>query len=334
MKSRIPFLILLAMTLAITACTAAPEATPTPTLTPIRLPMGFIPNPQFAPVYVAHHKNYFADENIALEFDYSYETDGIALVGAGQLSFSLGSGEQAILARANGLPIVYVAQWYQDYPIAVMAKQGSGIVTPTDLVGRRIGIPGLFGASYVGFEGLLYAHGLTDADVDLVEIGFTQAEALAQDQVEAVVVYVNNEPVRLRLQGIPVDVIEVADYVDMVGNGLMTNEITVRDNPELVTGMVRALLRGLRDVLADPDEAFEICKNYVEGLDADPDTERSQRAVLDASIEIWQAPRLGMSAAQAWSTTQEVLLAIDFIQQPIDLTAVWTAQFVEAAGVR
>jgi NitT/TauT family transport system substrate-binding protein len=296
--------------------------------------MGYIPDPQFAPVYVAVHNGHFADENIEIEFDYSYETDGIALVGAEELSFTLGSGEQAIMARANGLPIVYVVQWFQEYPIAVMAKEEAGIRTPSDLVGRQIGIPGLFGASYVGFEGLLHATGLTDNDVDLIEIGFTQAEALAQDQVEAVVVYVNNEPVRLRLQNFALDVIKVADYVDMVGNGLMTNEATVRENPELVEAMVRALLRGLRDVLADPDEAFEICKNYVENLDATPETEEAQRAVLEASLQVWQAPRLGMSAAEAWSNTQEVLLAIDFIQEPVDLTAVWTNQFVEAADVR
>jgi NitT/TauT family transport system substrate-binding protein len=334
MKSRI--LTLLACLLVVSACTAAPEVSsgPTPALTPIRLPMGYIPDPQFAPVYVADYKGYFAEENIAIEFDYSYETDGIALVGAEEFSFTLGSGEQAVMARAKGLPIVYVMQWFQKYPIAVIAKDEAGIEAPSDLVGRQIGIPGFFGASYVGFEGLLHAVGLTDSDVDLVEIGFTQAEALAQDQVEAAVVYVNNEPVRLRLQEINLDEIDVADYVDMVGNGLMTNDATVRDHPELVEGMVRALLRGLRDVLADPDEAFDICKNYVEGLDATPETEQAQRAVLQASLEIWQAPRLGMSAAEAWSNTQEVLLAIDFIQEPVDLTAIWTNQFVEAAGVR
>jgi NitT/TauT family transport system substrate-binding protein len=295
--------------------------------------MGYIPDPQFAPVYVADYKGYFAKENIDLEFDYSYETDGIALVGAEQLSFTLGSGEQAIMARAKGLPIVYVAQWFQEYPIAVIARQETGIQSPSDLVGRQIGIPGLFGASYVGFEGLIHAVGLTDNDVDLVEIGFTQAEALAQDQVEAVVVYVNNEPVRLRLQGISLNVIEVADYIDMVGNGLMTNEATVREDPVLVEGMVRALLRGIADVIADPDEAFEISKNYVEGIAATPETEQAQRAVLEASTEIWRAPKLGMSASEAWSNTQEVLLAIDFIQEPVDLTTVWTNEFVEAAGV-
>ncbi len=315
------------------ACTGERAATPAAELTHIRLPMGYIPDPQYAPLYVAADRGYFAAEGLEVEFDYSYETDGIALVGAGEVEFTLGSGEQAILARAKGLPIVYVMQWFQQYPIAVIAKSSQSIRNPSDLIGRQVGIPGLFGASYVGFEGLLHAAGLTDSDLDLVEIGFTQTEALAQDRVEAVVVYVNNEPVRLQLLGESLDIILVADYVDLVGNGLMTNERTMQENPQLVQGMVRAMLRGLRDVLDDPDAAFEVCKQYVDGIDATPETEAAQRAVLEASLGMWQAPRLGMTASESWDITQQILLTIDFIQEPIDLATVWTNEYVKAAGV-
>lgn len=321
----------LVLVLLNTACTSAPSSQGA---TYLRLPMGYVPDPQYAPLYVADHKGYFAAEGLEVEFDYSYETDGIALLGAGEIPFSLGSGEQVILARANGLPVVYVLQWYQEYPVAVMAKTRSGIRTATDLAGRRIGIPGLFGASYVGFEGMLSAVGLNDGDVDLIEIGYTQTEALAQDRVEAVVVYSNNEPARLRAAGESLDVIQTSDYVNLVSAGLLTNEKTIQENPELVEGMTRAMLRGIRDVLDNPDEAFDICDEYIEGLRATSDVEAAQRAVLLASLEMWRAPRLGITGAEAWEATQQVLLNIGFIQEPIDLTISWTNQFVEAAGVR
>ena len=215
----------------------------------IRLPMGYVADPQYAPLYVAVDKGYFAEEGLALEFDYSFETDGIALVGAGELPFALASGEQVVLARAEGLPVVFVMQWWQRYPVAIVSKASAGITAPSDLAGRNVGVPGFFGASYVGLVGLLAANGLTLDDIDANEIGFNQVESLLTDQSEAVVVYVNNEPVQLTQRGEAIDVINVADYANLVANGVLTNEQTIAEEPELVEGFVRAFLRGLQDTL-------------------------------------------------------------------------------------
>lgn len=319
---RIWFLfLLLALTLAACRAPAAPEA-----LRTIRLPMGYIADPQYAPLYVAVDRGYFAAEGLALEFDYSFETDGIALVGAGELPFALVSGEQVLLARAQKLPVVYVLQWWQQYPIAVVSKAAAGIKTPADLAGRKVGLPGFFGASYVGLVGLLAANGMTLDDIDANEIGFNQVESLLTDQSEAVVVYVNNEPVQLAQRGEAIDEIRVADYANLVANGLMTNEQTIAEEPELVEGFVRAFLRGLRDTLDDPDAAFEISKGYVEGLDD------SRRGVLDASIELWRADQLGRGDPAAWQETHDLLLAMGLLQAPLpDLDALYTNDFVESA---
>jgi len=238
------------------ACTGAQitPATETP-LTHIRLAMGFVPNVQFAPFYVGIEKGYFQEAGIELEFDYSFETDGVALVASNELQFSLASGEQIPLARAEGLPVVYVMSWYRDYPVAVAAKAEQGIETPADLAGRKVGIPGLFGASYVGLRALLNEASVLESDVTLDSIGFNQVEALATDQEEAVVVYVTNEPIQLRAQGYELDVIRVADYVQLASNGLITNEITIAENPELVRRMVEATLRGISYTIENPDEA-------------------------------------------------------------------------------
>jgi len=298
----------------------------TAVLTHIRLPMGFIADPQYAPFYVAVDKGYFAEEGFEIEFDYSFETDGIALVGANELQFAIVSGEQVVLARAQELPVVYVLEWFQRFPIAVVSKASAGINSPDDLVGRTVGLPGLFGASYVGYNGLLSANGLTEADVNGTDIGFTQMESLLSDQVEAVVVYANNEPVQLAGMGEAINVIYVADYTDMVANGLITNEQTIADHPEMVAAFVRAMLRGLSDTLADPDAAFEISKKYVEGL------EDNRQPVLEASLELWQAEPLGVTDGASWEQTEAILRQMGFLDAPVaDLEAAFTNEFVLAA---
>src|SRR6266511_599940 len=90
-------LIMLGIALILSACGGLKPAKGTGTLTKIRLPMGYIPNIQFAPFYVAIQKGYFRDVGIEIEFDYKFETDGIKLVGAGDVPFALVSGEQVLL---------------------------------------------------------------------------------------------------------------------------------------------------------------------------------------------------------------------------------------------
>lgn len=320
-------LLILALILAVglSACGGAqPE---NEELTTIRLPMGYVADPQYAPFYVAVDRGYFAEEGLAIEFDYSFETDGIALVGANELPLSVASGEQVILARAQGLPVVYAMQWWQKYPVAVAALAEAGIREPADLVGRKVGVPGFFGASYVGLVGLLSANGLTLDDIDANEIGFNQVESLLTGQSEAVVVYINNEPVQLRDRGEDIDVIAVADYIDLVANGILTNEQTIAENPELVRSFVRALTRGLADTLADPDAAYEISKKFVEGLDD------SRKGVLEASLPLWEAEQLGHTDPAAWQRTQDLLIEMGLLSGPLpDLDKTYTNDFVESAA--
>ena len=295
-------------------------------LNQVRLPLGYIPDIQFAPLYVAVQKGYFREAGIQVSMDYSMETDIAALVGAGQIQFGVVSGEQVLLARAQGLPIVYVAAWYQQYPVSVVAKSDQNIHTPADLRGKTIGLPGLYGANYIGLRALLHAGGLSESDVKLDSIKYTQVEALATNRDQAVSVYTNNEPIQLRAQGYGLTELRVADTIQLASNGLITNEKTISENPELVRRMVKAFLHGLADTIANPAAAYEISKGYVENL-AQLDAV-VQKQKLATSIDLWRADRPGYSQPKSWESMQAVLLDMGLLTKPLDLMKAYTNDFL------
>ncbi|HTX92887.1 MAG TPA: ABC transporter substrate-binding protein [Anaerolineales bacterium] len=321
MKKTAPLILIVLVLL--TACGGKSS---TGALQQVRLPLGYIPDVQFAPLYVAVEKGYFRAEGIQVNFDYSMETDITALVGANQIQFGVVSGDQVLLARAKGLPVVYVTAWYQQYPVSVVAKSSLGIHTPADLRGKTIGLPGTYGAIYIGLRALLNAGGLQESDVKLDSIGYTQVESLATDRDQAVSVYTGNEPLQLRAQGYDLTELRVADYVKLASNGLITNEKTIAGDPDLVRRMVKAFLHGLSDTISDPETAYQISLKYVANL-AQADT-AVQKQKLAASIEMWKADRLGYSDPKSWDSMQSVLLDMGLLTQPLDLTKAFTNQFI------
>lgn len=297
-----------------------------PQMTEIQLTMGFRPDIQFAPFYVAAANGYFTDQGLDVEFVHLAENEAMQLLGAGELQFVIASGEQVLLGRQQELPVVYVMTWWQEYPVGIAVPADSEIQQLADLAGHSIGIPGLYGASYIGLRALLDAAGLAETDVTLDSIGYTQVESLYQRQEDAVVIYVNNEPVQLEAQQFPVRVLAVADYVHLISNGLVTNEQTLESNPDLVRRMTTALLAGIRDTLADPEEAYEISTGYVEGL-AQADRQVVM-GILEESLSYWQADAPGVSDPDSWSNMMDLLLDMGLLSEPLDLSSAYSNDYL------
>jgi NitT/TauT family transport system substrate-binding protein len=297
----------------------------------VQLGVGFIPNVQFAPFYVGMEKGFFAEEGIDLELAYGYENDYLKLVGVGELPFMIGSGDQVVLGRAQGLPVRYVANWYTKFPVVVFAKPEAGIAEPADLRGKTIGIPGPFGASYVALRGVLEAGGLAEQDVQLESIGFTQAAALSEGQVEAAVDYAANGPVVLALEGVTTTQIALDPYMTIPANGLVTSEQTIAENPELVARMVRALQKSIAYTVANPDEAFEISLRVIP--EAGGENTAANRAVFDASLPYW-TPQAGMqpgaTTEAAWQAAAELMARIGLVDVVVPAAELFTNEFVES----
>ena len=325
-------LVLVLVTACSPSATPAP-ATPAPTaeaaaveLTVISLGAGYIPSVQFAPYYVARDKGFFAEEGLDVQLEYGFENDFVALTGQGKYQLALASGDQVILARAQGLPVVYVMKWYQRYPVGVMSLVETGIQTPKDLEGHKVGIAGMFGADLAGWNALVYANQLDQDRISLESIGFTKAEALSQGTVDASVCYINNEPVQLRQSGYDVNLLEVSDYVDMVSNGIITNETVIRDNPELIRRLVRAFLRGIEYSLDNPDEAFDIARQSVPEIT--DENAAVHRAVLEASMGLWRSDHPGYSNPEAWQATLDMMLATGLVDADLSADSLYSNDYL------
>ncbi|MCC6905511.1 MAG: ABC transporter substrate-binding protein [Anaerolineae bacterium] len=322
------FLVML-LSFTLSACQPAPSAALSASgPVTVELSLGFRPDVQFAPVYVGIEKGFFTEAGFEVTIAHRSESDSAREValnepGSEPLKAAVISGEQVLLARAQGLPIRYGFEWFQRFPVAIASREAAGIAAPADLAGHSVGVPMLEGASYIGLEALLASAGLSDADIDLTATGFTQVETLLTGQVEAVVIYANNEPVQLAERGEVVNVIMVSDYADLVSNGLIFNENRYTDDTATLKAFVAAFSAALEYTIDNPDEAFEISKQYVEGLD-DPEVESIARQVLESSLPLWQAERLGETTPESWGLTSEVLVNAGLLDPGQEIEGAYT----------
>ena len=338
----------------------------------------FIPNIQFAPIYVAIENGYFADAGLNLTVQYGNEPDGVDLVAAGSLDYGVFSGEQIILSRANQRDVVFVYEWFQQLPIGIVSVDSANISTVADLTGQRLGVPGRFGASYSGLIALLASAGMVETDIQLEEIGFNAPEVICVGAIESSVVYINNEPLQIQEridQGdcgavTGLTVLPVSSSVDMVSNGLVTSAAAIAEKPEEVQMVVTAFHNGLQDTINNPAQAYLLSAAHVENLLTDETlrsaleaeaatqaeflaTEPDRAAITESrsamlarlaeqfdsqtlvqfqvllnTIELWDADQLGLTDIASWETTQQTLLTMGFIQEPIDLEAAFTNDFL------
>lgn len=274
------------ITLMLVLALSSPEPTPVGTEKLIYA-AGYIPNVQFAPFYVAQSRGYYAEEGLELEMDYTMGPDVFKLVALGKVHVGSADPDAYLHAVVRGLPLVHVATLYQSYPIALISKED--VFTKEKLKGKRIGISGTYGSSYLGLKAMLTQLDLSLRDVRVASIGFTQATALSQDRVDVVVGYVNNEPLRLREQGITTHTYTFSSSNSIPGVGLMTSRKFQKEHPERVAGFLRATFRGMHDVLTDPEGCYAlVVEKFLPQLKSS-DKYKAELRVLKATLPFWES---------------------------------------------
>jgi NitT/TauT family transport system substrate-binding protein len=263
----------------------------------VNIGLGYIPNVQFTPFYVADKLGYFRAEGLNVKYQHGYVSELMPLLLQGKLDFVVGDPEDAIFARSQGADVKYVMAMYQKLPVTVFSLPGKNIAAVADLKGKTVGIPGPFGQSYFALGALLNSAKLKESDVKLASIGFTQLDAVRSGRVDAAVGYVNNEVVQLAAAGVKANTLDVTGAYPMVGAGLMTQDKML--GSDVAKRVVRAAQRGLKFTVSDPARAYKLAQPVFGAGGGSLDVLKASVPLMQSAITAQSG--LGFSDPAAWT---------------------------------
>jgi NitT/TauT family transport system substrate-binding protein len=229
--------------------------------------------------YWAQDKGYFAAEKLDVTIDQGEGSAAtVTRVMSGTYDAGFGDANALIQAAAQkpGAAPVMVYMIYSKAPFALLTKVASPIHAVADLKGMKLGAPA-GGASIRLFPALARKNGLDPASVAVTNMAPNlQEQMLLQDQVDAVAIFTATSYMNLVALRRDPDTefrwIYYADGgLDLYSNGVMVSAALAKSKPEAVRGLVRAIAKAMREVVANPGAAIELLA--------------AQEPLIDKSIE-------------------------------------------------
>ena len=319
--SRVPPVLLL-ITMLVVAC--APSATTTTASAgepqrAVTLLLGYRPDVQFAPFYVAQQEGHFADAGLNVTIEHRQAPDVQRLVASGEAQFGVADATDVMIARTAGVTIRYVSTLYQSFPVALIGPEETVPSEPADLAGMSIGTPGRFGSSWHALLAMLAAGGLGEDDVTIREYPqFNQVDGLVNGDVDLVTGFRNNDTLRVEDRGVAAGMLTIDEIAPLPGPGVIVGDDLLADDPELVRAFASAVAAAQAAVIEDPDLGFSAAEETVPTIAEDPDLARS---VLDATVELWEGDGFeeGRIPEALWDEGYARMAELGFIDESVPL---------------
>jgi NitT/TauT family transport system substrate-binding protein len=291
---------------------------------------------------VAEEKGYFDEEGLDVSIDSGNGSAGaVTRVASG--AYQMGFADINALVEFNaanpGQAVQCVMMLYDAPPFGLYTLKSSGITKPEDLVGRTLGAP-VFDASYKLFPAFASQTGIDPAAVPRINMDPPLREAmLVRGEVDVISGHYFSSLLDLMSKGVPRDDIVVMLYadhgMDFYGNALIASAAFIEENPEAVAAFNRAVVRGLKDVLADPAGAVELVAKYDPLIDQELERQRLDMAI-EQNILTPYVQENGFGAideARMARAIDQLAAALDLATKPA-VADIWTDAFLPAAADR
>ncbi len=212
--------------------------------------------PAFGPFVVAQQRGYFKAEGLEVTFQVAKGGVDVAKqVGAGNAVIGGGIGDTSIIVRPNGVPVKAVALLGGGALMQLVLDKDKGLKTVKDLKGKTITVLAFQDTTYFALLGMLASQGMTKDDVNAQAAGPVnvwklflagQADALAS---------VPDWTAQIMLAKRNVEVIPSDTLFKSMAQAIIASDETIQKRPELIQKVVRATLKGMKDIMTDPAAA-------------------------------------------------------------------------------
>jgi NitT/TauT family transport system substrate-binding protein len=250
-----------------TTGSASPAASPAADakgLKDVRVQLSFLKQSLDAPLVVAINKGYFKEAGLNVSYERGFgNSDTISKLGTGKFDLAFSDMYNALEFNSKNPAekVMAVAIVHSRAPFAILTLKNNGIASPKDLAGKKLGAPAGDGPRK------LFPLFAKETGIDPASVNWTTMEPklretfLLQGQVDAISGFSTSAIPSLLKGGKKMEDLNVFYYnefgLDFYGNTILAKADFIDKNPEVVKAFVKAYLRGVQDVIKDPDAALD-----------------------------------------------------------------------------
>lgn len=303
-------------------------------LTEVRFRYAWLPIAQDAPMLAALEFGWFEEEGLAVETTVgSGSNDSVTTTGAGEFDIAISAAPAVLTGIEQDIPIVTVGMILQSSPAGFAMLPDSGIETPKDFEGHKVGIAPE-SVVYQYWLALVDREGLDMSTITEVPVG-PSPEPLLTGQIDAYP-YFPTDQRTLAIEaeiGEPPNIFFFSEYgVDSLDQAIIANTSFSEENPEAVSGFLRAYKRGMEWTQENLAEAVDLVDVTYEDV-----TPEAAEFELEQIFELWSNDVTDQHCLlyqddDAWAETADLLIETEFIVGDVDYTEAYTNDYLLDAG--
>lgn len=299
----------------------------------VTLMLDYTPNTNHTGIYLAKEKGYYKDLGIDLDILQPSDSDSATLVASEKAQFGVSYQEDvtyALTREKDPLPVKAIATIIQHNTSGFAAPADKKIKTAKDFEGKTYGGWGSPSEEAI-IKLAMEKKGADFSKLNRVDIGQDDYFTATKKNIDFAWIFEAWTGVEAKLKNMNLDYIPIKDIdpaLDYYTPILITNNKTIKENPDLVKKFMKATSKGYEEAIKDPAAAAEILSKAVPELDKD-----LVKASQDYLAKLYKddAPRWGEMKADVWKNYAKFMQDNGLIKKPLNVDEAFTNEFLPEA---